>query len=110
MSDSDFLVEFVAEAREHLEQAENCLLRLARNANDQDAIQACFRALHTVKGNAGFLGQTRIQALAHAAEHLLDRIRNRRVACGADQVDALLQAVSRLGAILTATVPVAVGR
>ncbi len=98
----DLLNEFIAEAREHIEAAESCLLALARDPRDLDAVQACFRALHTIKGTAGFFGQDRIQGLAHAAEQLLDEIRSGRLACGAEQSDALLQAVSRLAELLDA--------
>lgn len=98
----EFLRDFIAEAREHLGQAESCLLRLHDHPDDEASIHACFRSLHTIKGGAGFLGQGRIQALAHAAEHLLDRMRTGGIRCGTEHVDVMLNVVSRLEVILNA--------
>jgi two-component system chemotaxis sensor kinase CheA len=96
----EFLRDFISESRDHLGQAESNLLHLNNHPDDEAAIHACFRSLHTIKGGAGFLGQTRIQALAHAAEHLLDRMRTGGVSCGAEHVEALLAVISRLELIL----------
>jgi two-component system chemotaxis sensor kinase CheA len=94
---ADFIREFVVEASEHLDQAEACLLTLSTDHKNSEAVQACFRALHTIKGLAGFLQLERIQALAHAAEQLLDHIRTGKLVCGTTQADVLLSAISRLG-------------
>jgi two-component system chemotaxis sensor kinase CheA len=93
---ADFISEFVAESREHLDTADACLLRLAKDAADADSVQACFRALHTIKGGAGFMGLDRIQSLAHAAEQLLDAVREKRLTATPPVCDALLASVSRL--------------
>ena len=99
--DADFVHEFIAEAREHLQAAEGCLLVLTANPSDQDSVQACFRAIHTIKGLAGFLTLDRIQALAHATEQVLDLVRTGKLACGGNQCDVLLQALTRLGDLVT---------
>jgi two-component system chemotaxis sensor kinase CheA len=65
---SEFLCEFVAEAADHLATAESHLMTLRRDPDATEALQACFRSLHTVKGGAAFLNQERIKDLAHAAE------------------------------------------
>jgi len=97
----EFLAEFLAEASDHLDAAEASLLTLGTNPADRPAIEACFRALHSIKGGAGFMDLGRIQALAHAAEHLLSEMREGRIAVGSDTIDALLQAVSRLRELVT---------
>ena len=102
MSDnSEFIGEFITESQEHLQQAEESLLHLAMDAGNQEAVQSCFRSLHTIKGGASFLGLERIQALAHAAEQSLDNIRTGSIVCGPEQADALLQALTRLGQLIT---------
>lgn len=98
----EFLREFIAESREHLCQAEGNLLHLTTHPDDDAAIHSCFRSLHTIKGGAGFLGLTRIQNLAHSAEHLLDRMRTGGVKCCPEHVEILLQVLTRLEAILSA--------
>lgn len=105
MSSSDnyeFIHEFIAESREHLDTGEHSLLRLVRDAGDSEAVQACFRALHTIKGGAGFMGLDRIQSLAHVAEQLLDAVRERRATADASLCDALLAAVTRLRELIEA--------
>ncbi len=96
MADSDFLNEFVVEAREHLENGEACLLRLISDPSDHEAVQACFRTVHTLKGLAGFLSLERVQAVAHAAEQVLDRLRTEPTPCTPAQGDALLLTITRL--------------
>ena len=99
---TEFIHEFVAESREHLDAGEGCLLRLSKNPQDDDAVQACFRSLHTVKGGAGFMGLERIQHLAHAAEQLLDAVREKRTEATSPICDILLASVSRLRELVEA--------
>ncbi len=101
-SNAEFILEFVAESREHLDTGESCLLRLVRDHADSDAVQACFRALHTIKGGAGFMGLERIQSLAHVAEQLLDAVRDNRLKAAQPICDVLLAAVSRLREMIDA--------
>jgi two-component system chemotaxis sensor kinase CheA len=92
----EFLGEFVVESHEHLDTAEQCLLKLHKAPDDREPVQACFRALHTIKGGAGFMALERIQSLAHVAEQVLDAIRENRLSPDAACCDTLLAAVSRL--------------
>ncbi|MFI4859431.1 MAG: chemotaxis protein CheA [Phycisphaerales bacterium JB063] len=74
-SDPDLLSDFIGEAREHLEQVDTELLTLESDASDTEAINAVFRAFHTIKGVAGFLDLPPVQLLAHETETLLDKAR-----------------------------------
>lgn len=73
--DEELVGEFVAEAGEHLNAAELHLLTLETSPGDGEAVNALFRAYHSIKGLAGVLGLTGIQTLAHAAENLLNSAR-----------------------------------
>ena len=95
-SNQEFIGEFIAESLEHLDTSEACLLRLTRDAGEHDAVQACFRALHTIKGGAGFMDLDRIQSLAHSSEQLLDAVREQRTKADQAVCDILLTAISRL--------------
>ena len=54
MSD-DFLIEFLDESRQYLAKAEAVLLSFVPGKPvDPEAVNAAFRALHTIKGGAGF--------------------------------------------------------
>lgn len=71
----DLMREFFEEANEHFNQADMHLLTLESDPENSEAIAAVFRAFHTVKGGAGFLQMRTVQALAHIAESLLDKVR-----------------------------------
>lgn len=101
--DPELLSEFVVESLDHLLKAENSLLALELNPEDQEAINAVYRGFHTIKGTAGFLGLREIQQLAHQAENLLDRVRKHELQlCGStadlalESADMLKQMVSDL--------------
>jgi two-component system chemotaxis sensor kinase CheA len=70
----DRLAEFVVEAREHLSVVEESLLAMEQQSSAADRssqFHQCFRSLHSIKGDAGFLGLTRIHELAHGMESAL---------------------------------------
>ena len=67
--------EFQSEALEHIQNAEVSLLDLETNPEDKEAVNVVFRAFHTIKGVAGFLGLEYLTDLAHVAETFLDRAR-----------------------------------
>lgn len=75
IGDPELSRDFVAEAQEHFEIADENLMILEKAPDDKDAVGAVFRSFHTIKGVAGFLGLTPIGDLAHAAETLLDEVR-----------------------------------
>lgn len=96
----DMMSEFIAEASDHLTRAEEILLGFSRQPDqvDAEAINACFRSLHTIKGCSGFLDLQRIQHLAHAGEQILDALRTNDLRGSLAVFDALLQTVGRLQA------------
>ena len=96
----DMMPEFVAEASDHLTRAEEILLGFSRQPDqeDREAINACFRALHTIKGCSGFLDLLRIQHLSHAGEQILDALRTNDIQGSAAVFDSLLLTVARLQA------------
>jgi two-component system chemotaxis sensor kinase CheA len=92
--------EFIAEAHEHIEAAERAILQLAECPSDIEAINALFRAFHTIKGVAGYLNLDQITALSHAAEGLLDLARNGRIHLAGGVARLVLEAVDALKALV----------
>ena len=93
----EMLGEFIHEASEHLANAAGLLLTLVRATQvDAEQVNACFRALHTVKGCAGFLDLHRIKGLAHAGEQVLDALRSGHLQGTPATWDILLATVTRL--------------
>jgi len=94
--DPDTLRDFLDEADEHLTEAEARLLALEQAPDATESLNAAFRAFHTLKGMAGFAGLASVQALAHAAEHHLDRARRGEIVLVGDDLDLALAAADAL--------------
>lgn len=101
-NDPELLNEFVVESLEHLADVENQLLSLEGNENGVDVpmVNKVFRAVHSIKGAAGFLGLTTLESLAHRGEEVLDGLRNNSIRPTNEVVNALLRATDRLKALL----------
>lgn len=96
--DPSLLAEFVNEAREHLDAADINLLKLEAPADGerQDALNAVFRAFHTIKGVAGFLALNEIKTLSHEAENLLDKARKGELQLIGAAIDVTFDAIDMM--------------
>jgi two-component system chemotaxis sensor kinase CheA len=95
--------EFVTQAREHLSALEQILLSLespASPAESRDRIDGCLRLVHSLKGDAGFLGHTAIRTLANAMETVLEAVRDHTIADPPSAFGRLLAARDRLAALV----------
>src|SRR5262245_8527089 len=72
---NEIVREFLLETHENLAQLDLDLVTLEKDPAERETVARVFRTLHTVKGTAGFLGLARLQAVAHAAENLLSKLR-----------------------------------
>ena len=93
---SRFHATFFAESLEGLNQVEEALLGIEQRGHDKDALDAIFRAIHSLKGSAGSLGFGVIAELAHEMESVLDRLRQALMAVSADSTNVLLRGVDCL--------------
>ena len=96
IGDKDLAKEFVAEAQEYFESADENLLILENDPANAEAIGAVFRAFHTIKGVAGFLGLKPICDLSHQAETLLDMVRNGKKPFAGNVVEVTFRALDML--------------
>ena len=69
---TEFFKDFVIEAKEHLSSLESNSIELEKNLDDIELMHSIFRDLHSIKGLAGFAGQTYIQRITHQTETLID--------------------------------------
>ena len=77
MSDNrEFIAEFLVESSENLDQLDKDLLALEADPADPQRLASVFRTVHTIKGNSGFFGFSKLGALAHSGEHLLGKLRD----------------------------------
>jgi two-component system chemotaxis sensor kinase CheA len=80
MSDNrEFIAEFLVESSENLDQLDKDLLALEADPTDPQRLASVFRTVHTIKGNSGFFGFSKLGALAHSGEHLLGKLRDRKL-------------------------------
>ncbi len=89
----DIFNEFVIEAEENLQKIEENLLELEKDPQNEEILNATFRAMHTLKGGAGFLGLEAIVETAHAAEDVLGKLRNGELQFTPELNDLILEAV-----------------
>ena len=103
VSDPNLLSEFATESLEHLETAEPLLLEMEkRGEGDAETLNEIFRAIHSIKGAAGFLGLENISALSHALESLLMRLRDGEFDFRPAMADPLLRGIDALRRMLNA--------
>lgn len=98
--DISLAFEFIAEARSHIDTAEAEILHVEENPENLEAVNAIFRAFHTIKGVAGFLNLKQIGALAHTSENLLDLARKGKLKLTGNAVDLVLAAIDGMKSLL----------
>lgn len=94
--DLELTGEFIAEANEHLESADQCLLTIESNPDDIETVNGLFRAYHTIKGVAGFLDLADVMHLAHQTENLLDAARQGRFKLEGARLDVVFDATDMM--------------
>lgn len=93
----DHLVDFMEEAKEVIANLNSQLLELEKDpAGRQDLINDIFRNFHNIKGNSGIIGFKELNSLTHAAETILNKVRNGEIEASQELVDALLQTADSL--------------
>ena len=100
--DPELLAEFITESREHLADVEGQLLEIEAGGGNinVDLVNTVFRAVHSIKGAAGFLGLTTVNKLAHSLENVLGRMRNRDLTPTPAIVDCMLKAADALNKLI----------
>ncbi len=93
---------FIAESRELLEDMETALLAVGQADDPSEAVNAIFRAAHTIKGSSGLFGLDDIVAFTHVAESVLDRVRNGELTLDGELVALLLACRDHIGALVDA--------
>lgn len=96
--DDETLRMYVDESLEHLSDIENDLLTIEEGGTDidEELVNNVFRAAHSIKGGAGFMGLTVVKELAHNLENVLGMIRTREMVPTPEIISILLKAFDRL--------------
>jgi two-component system chemotaxis sensor kinase CheA len=89
----DITKEFLVESYENLDQMERDLVRLEKDPHSKETLGSIFRTIHTLKGSSGFLGFGQMEAVAHAGESLLSKLRDGVLTVNPDITSGLLATV-----------------
>src|SRR5271154_1722879 len=98
--DGDIVKEFLVESYENLDRLDRELVGLEKNPEDREALGSVFRTIHTIKGTCGFLGFSKLEAVAHVGENLLSRLRDRQLTLNPEITTALLSMVDAVRQML----------
>ncbi|OGW55979.1 MAG: hypothetical protein A2Y48_02455 [Nitrospirae bacterium RIFCSPLOW2_12_42_9] len=96
----DLMREFIAETEELLEGLDQHFVRLEESPGDPALINEIFRAVHSIKGSAGFLGFNRLVEVAHQSENILNKIRQNEMQAAPETIDIILESIDVLKTLL----------
>ncbi len=103
IEDDEIIRVFIEESTEHLDGIESDFLEIEKDGANMnvDLINKVFRAIHSVKGGAGFLGLDKIKELAHEMENLLNLMRNGELVPTPEIISILLSGNDKLNELIT---------
>ena len=96
--DPEMLQLFLEESNEHLASLETDLLKLEETLDDPDPelVNKIFRAIHSLKGSAGFFGFENITNLSHIMENIFSQIRDGKIEANSSMITTLLDGKDKL--------------
>ncbi len=93
---------FFQECEEQLAELEAGLLAMDGGENDNETVNAVFRAVHSIKGGAGAFSLDSLVRFAHVFETCLDKIRSDRLVADGPVLKILLRAADLLADLVRA--------
>jgi len=102
MNLAQLLQTFIAESRDLLEDMERNLLEAERGEAGPDAVNAIFRAAHTIKGSGGLFDLAQLVGFTHVVESVLDLVREQAVALDSDLIQLMLACCDHIRALVEA--------
>ncbi|MCL2252036.1 MAG: chemotaxis protein CheA [Treponema sp.] len=99
-NNEELLKDFFSEAQMQVDTMEQNVLVLENEGANKDAVDEIFRAAHTLKGGSATVEMMELSHFTHLVEDVFDAIRSDQVAVNGDVVDALLQAIDVIKAML----------
>lgn len=89
---SRFAKAFFEEAQEHISALESLLVAVNLRTPDPEALNAIFRAVHSIKGGAAAFGHMALSEFTHDFESILDRVRKGKLILTKPMVNTFLKA------------------
>ncbi|MFO7850412.1 MAG: chemotaxis protein CheA [Spirochaetia bacterium] len=96
----EMVQKFVEESSDLVDTAENAMLELEKNPKQTGNVEEAFRAVHTVKGNAGFFGFASLEKMCMGIEGVLDTLRKGNREADGNVISLLLESLDGLSVTL----------
>jgi len=94
---NSLVLQFITEVRDYIDEAVRGFLSLEQTNHDQAIINGIFRNFHTIKGTSGIFPEfAPITSLTHAAEDLMDQVRNAQRSIDTELIDLFLNVLDLL--------------
>jgi two-component system chemotaxis sensor kinase CheA len=100
MEDQELINDFLVESNENLARLDQEMVELEQRPKDAQLLASVFRTIHTIKGTCGFLGFTELEAITHAGESLLSKLRDGERDLTPELVTLILEGVDATKGIL----------
>nr|MBI3614267.1 chemotaxis protein CheA [Nitrospirota bacterium] len=85
--------DFLAETQEMLELLDQRFITLETDPGNKELLNEIFRAMHSMKGSAGFLGFTRLVDVTHRAESILNKLRQGDMTVTPGVINVILETI-----------------
>lgn len=95
-----YIGRFCDEATEHLKKISDGLVTLEKVQDDAETMNLIFRSAHTIKGSGRMLGLSRVGAVAHMLEDVLETVKKGELKLTQAQFSVLFNAVDATSAAL----------
>ncbi len=93
--------DFLAESQEMIELLDQRFINLESDPHNTDLLNEIFRAMHSMKGSAGFLGFTHLVDVTHRAESILNKLRQGDMAVTPQVITVILEAIDVVKLLMT---------
>ncbi len=89
----EILNDFLTESGEMIDMLDRKFVELESQPGNTDLLNEIFRAMHSMKGSAGFLGFTHLVDVTHRAESIMNKLRQGEMRIQPAIVTAILEAI-----------------
>jgi two-component system, chemotaxis family, sensor kinase CheA len=91
---------FLEEADDQIQELNKNLLEMEKNSEDEDIINNIFRAAHSLKSSAAFVGLNDLSDLAHKMENLLQSVRDKSIKINQEIIDLLFKCFDHINSVI----------
>ena len=91
--DPNILLEFIDESIDSIEDLPQLFIKMEKNPQDSEVVNAIFRPVHSIKGNSAFFGLLKLKKLTHELETTLDKCRKGELIANKAIINVLLKGI-----------------